>query len=67
MTAVIVKPLQIEPDDITLTVEAKDYIDQDNTEAVFFISSEFMIVDDTYMVHFRSINFVEYQKSSLNN
>ncbi|CAG8744657.1 30457_t:CDS:2, partial [Racocetra persica] len=89
--AIIVEPPQIEPDDITLTVEAKDYMNQDNvtiklecyhlksaqhlmptssvvkTGTVLFISSEFMIVDDTYMVHLRSINFVEYQKSNVNN
>ncbi|CAG8536753.1 15136_t:CDS:2 [Cetraspora pellucida] len=89
-TAVTIESPQIETNDITLTVEAKDYMDQDNITirlecyhlksaqhliptssavkigSVLFISGKFMIVDDTYMVHLRSVNFVEYQKSSVN-
>lgn len=90
MTAIAIELPQVESDNVILTVETKDYMDQDyiiqklecyhlrsaqhltptsssiKIGSVLFISGEFMIVDDKYVVHLRSVNFTEYQKSGIN-
>ncbi|CAG8674031.1 9061_t:CDS:2, partial [Cetraspora pellucida] len=92
MTAVAIELPQVESDNIILTVETKDYVDQDyvtqklecyhlksaqhlapttssvKVGSVLFISGELilMLIHDNYIVHLRTINFAESQKSGVN-
>ncbi|CAG8474503.1 1629_t:CDS:2 [Scutellospora calospora] len=90
--AITIELPQVESDNIILTIETKDYVDQDyitqklecyhlksaqhlasttssiKVGSVLFISRELtlMLTRDNYIVHLRTINFAESQKSGVN-
>ncbi|CAG8612447.1 17248_t:CDS:2 [Cetraspora pellucida] len=75
ITATVIEPPQNDPhnEDISLSIETKDFMDQGNITlklelSTLFMNGDLMIVDDAYVVQLHNINFyVSNESPEINN